>query len=139
MEYEFIIVTLISSLCGLFGLVFLSYRKDRRSDISFDRKLTYMDKQSSIKMKEARTRTTLKLKQPKEKTGLPIDTGTIKDLISAYTGGNKEDETEEDKSLLEQALQKILEKIPDETIERLVNKYLGGKEEVEEKQNFYGQ
>ncbi len=143
MEFEFIIVTLISTIGGLSGLIFLSYRRDRLSDTNFDRKLTLMDKVSKIKMTEATKRN--KFKAPKETTGLPITKDAIEGLISTYLGSGDEEDTDVEpveKPLLERGIETVLSKLDDKTVSRLsnllVDKYLGSKKDETQEEGFTG-
>lgn len=92
MDLSFVYVSIISTVGMIFSMMYLTYRKDIRSERAFERKLQLMERQSRIKMTELRKRTTYK--QPTEKPKLDIEK-LIETLAPKLIGDEEEEEEEE--------------------------------------------
>lgn len=128
MNYEFIIITLISTIGGLFGMIYLSHRKDRRSDINFERTLLMKEAESKIKLKEAKTRTKLKLEIPPQQDDI---SGLIRKYAPQLINLKKnEDEVFEDESIINQVAAEVLQnpKVQEVGL-KLLEKAVGNKKE----------
>lgn len=92
---ELVYTAIISSVFGLIGLIYLSYRKDLRSDRNFEKQMIIKEADHKIKMREAKTR--FKLKTP------AAPKHDIESLIEKYAPAilNRDQENLEDEYPLE--------------------------------------
>lgn len=114
-EYELLMISVISTIGGLFGLWIINQNWFKRQEVKY-----------KYRLKTAK----LNKKFPKEIQGTPAPGGELTQLIKTYAPQLlKGSEDEEEGNVVGDVLGGILERLPDGTLEKLADRYLFKKEE----------